>query len=183
MKLTTLASLTCLAAITAACSTTKTAGTVPPSTEAKIVAQKEKASYVLQIVFDKGSSTLSTVAKDGLDEILQRARRDGTVEDVKVIAWADHEYPSATKKELSKPQRDLAERRAKSIDHYVKPQTDATIDNYNMAERPNALQKMVSTSDARIKKSLEDAGIPTTANDLRHPENAQKAMVLIVLKE
>jgi hypothetical protein len=165
-----------------ACSTTPTEST-KVSTEAKVVAQQEHASYLIQVSFPKGSSHLTTAAKDKLDETMQRARRDGTVKDIKVIAWADHEYPSASKKTLSEPQRKLADNRAKAIDDYLKPQTQANIDNYNMAERPNSLQKIASTSDSRIKKSLEDAGIPTTAHDLRTPENASKAMVMLVLKE
>jgi hypothetical protein len=138
---------------------------------------------VIQVSFDKGSSTLTPSAMDRIDETLQRARRDGTLDDIKVIAWADHEYPSSAKKELSKKQRELAERRATAIDDYISPQTQASVDKYNMAERANPLQKLASTSDARIKRSLEDAGIATTAHDLRYPENASKAMVMVILKE
>jgi len=164
-----------------ACSSAPESAKVP--TEAKVVAQQEHASYVVQVAFSKGSSHLTAAAKDKLDETMQRARREGTVKDIKVIAWADHEYPSAQKKELSEPQRKLAANRAQAINDYLKPQTGASIDKYNMAERPNGLEKFASTSDARIKKALEEAGIPTTAHDLRVPENASKAMVMLVLKE
>ena len=159
------------------------AETLPPSLEAKIVAQEQKASYVTEISFDKGSTTLTPSAKSKLDETMQRARNAGVIDEIKVIAWADREYPSKAKKTLTKGQQKLAAGRGKAIDSYLKQQTPATVDNYNMSERPNALAKLFSSSDARIKRSLAEAGIATTAHDLRSPENASKAMVMLILKE
>ncbi|MGZ3723187.1 MAG: hypothetical protein ACXVA9_09665 [Bdellovibrionales bacterium] len=167
-----------------ACSTPPPkAESLPPSAEAKIVAQKEKASYVSQISFDKGSAKLTTSAMDKIDEMIQRARRDGAIDDVKVIAWADQEYPSSAKKTLNKRQLELAAKRAEAISSYIKQQSAASIHKYNMAERPNPIQELVASPDARIKRSLEDAGIATTAHNLRYPENASKAMVMLILKE
>jgi hypothetical protein len=183
MKLRHIFTLSLFASLAACSSPQPKAEFAPPSPEAKIVAQKEKASYVIEVSFDKGAATLTPSAMDRIDETLQRARRDGTLDQVKVIAWADREYPSSAKKDLGKKQRELADRRAKAIGDYISPQTQASVEKYNMAARPNAMQKLVSSSDARIKRSLEDAGIATTAHDLRYPENASKAMVMVILKE
>jgi len=146
-------------------SASQRAESLPPSTEAKIVAQEQKASYVTEISFATGSSKLSDSAKLKLDETLNRARQAGTIDDIKVIAWADHEYPSKAKKKLSKRQVALAGGRGEVITNYFKPLTPASIDNYNMADRPNALENLFSSPDARIKRSLESAGIATTAHN------------------
>ena len=131
------------------------------SPEAKIVAQQNQASYVGQIGFRRGSSDLTQSARATLDHILDEARRTGTIQNVKVISWADAEYPSADIKSLSAPQRQLADRRNQKIDAYVKAlESDIQVDEYNMASRPNAVQRLLTTSDSRLKNSLEDAGIP-----------------------
>jgi hypothetical protein len=157
--------------------------TAAVSDEVKAVAQQNDASYVAEVSFDKGSAKLSTAAKNRLDAIVRDARAAGKVDEVKVVTWADAEYPAEPTKRLSKTQRDLAEKRSGAIRDYLKAGGAAMdVDTYNMAERPNAMERLLSTSDARVKRSLENAGIATTAHDLRFPENASKSMVMVILE-
>lgn len=154
-----------------------------PSPAVNSAAEDAHASYVTEINFAKGSSTLTPAAKDRLDNVVSRARQSGTIDDIKVISWADQRYPGKDMKALSKPQRDLASRRNHTLNDYIKQQTTASVDTYNMAERPNSLEKLFSTSDARIKRSLEDSGVTSNATDMRFPRNASKALVMLILKK
>ena len=73
--------------------------------------------------------------------------------DVKVIAWSDSEYPAKKQKQLSKKDRELAERRASMLEDFLKQNLkSADVDTYNMAERPNTLENLFDTSDARLKR-------------------------------
>lgn len=181
MELSRIAFAAGLALTVSACATkTKTAAVSP---EAKVVAQQNEASYVAEIGFEKGSAQLTPAAKTQLASILDRAKNAGKLDEVKVISWADAEYPSEAAKRLPKAQRDLADRRNTTIKNYLKNVASGVdVDEYNMAERPNSMERLLSTSDARIKRGLENAGIATTAHDLRFPENASKSMVMVILE-
>jgi len=52
-----------------------------------------------------------------------------------------------------------------------------------MAERPNIIKEFVGSSEARLKKSLERAGIPNTDTSVKFPAKASRAILLIDLKE
>ena len=98
------------------------------------------------------------------------------------MTWADAEYPADVQKALPKPQRDLVSRRNKAMNDYIKTKTsNVNVDTYNMAERPNTLEKLFNTSDARIKKSLESAGMTNTATSLRSSANASKSTVMLIM--
>ncbi len=153
-----------------------------PAPEAKVAGQGENASFIVQIKFSPHSAGLTTLAKDILDQSMSKARRSGTIDEVKVLAWADAEYPSKENKHLSKNEQNLAAKRNQAINNYLHQQTNASVKTYNMAERPNAMETLLSTSDARIKHTLEEAGMATTAYNLRSPENASKAVVMVILK-
>lgn len=156
---------------------------IAPTSEVKAVAVENNASYVTEVSFKKGSADLTAMAKDKIDEAVSRARRAGTIDDIKVITWADARYPRKDMKALPKAQTSLADKRNRTLNDYLKQQTNASIDTYNMAERPNSLQNLFSTSDARIKRSLEDGGVTSGATDMRYPQNASKSMVMLILKE
>lgn len=155
-----------------------------PSMEAKQVANEQEAAYVAEISFKKGSKELTSVSKQKLNHLLANAKTAGTVEEIKVISWADTEYPSVNTKKLSKKERDLAKGRNTEIQNYLKAENEKMkFTAYNMAERPNVFQDWLNTSDARIKKSLEVAGIPTTDTSVKIPAKASRSMVMAILKK
>lgn len=155
-----------------------------PSMEAKQVANEQEAAFVTEITFKKGSNSLTQVSKQKLTHLLANAKSAGDVEEIKVISWADTEYPSVNTKKLSKKERDLARNRNSEIQKYLKAENDRMkFTAYNMAERPNVFQDWLNTSDARIKKSLEVAGIPTTDTSVKIPSKASRSMVMALLKK
>lgn len=158
--------------------------TAMPSRAAKSVAKAEETTYVTEISFDKGSTTLSTAAKRRLASFVSNARKSGDIDDIKIVTWADVEYPSMEAGKLSKEQRDLATRRNRALKEYLKDVSDdeGDVDTYNMASRPGALSRLVRSDDARVKRSLEAAGIPTTDSKVKMPAKASKSIVMIVMK-
>lgn len=155
-----------------------------PSIEAKQLAAENEASYVTELVFRKGKNQLSPDAHTQLSKVLDQARAHGQIQDVKVITWADAEYPSANTKALSAGQVKLATRRNDEIKRFIKNLDRAVnVTTYNMAERPGAVSELFGTSNAHIKKSLEVAGIPNTDTTVKLPAKASKSIVMVILKD
>lgn len=141
------------------------------------------ASFVTEIVFNKNSSELSADGKSALRDILKAAQEKGKVEGVKILAWADREYPNKSKQlALSKDERKLADERALEIKGYVEDTTKGlSIATHNMAEKPYTLQNLFKDGDRRVKKSLEIAGLSTPAKS-GMPGKAGRALVMIIVQ-
>jgi hypothetical protein len=175
-----------LASFAAACahtSTEKEAKAIA-SAEAQKVASEEKAPFVTELSFRKNARTLSVDDQQQLDKLIRDARAHGEIDNIKVVTWADQEYPSTNAKKLSSAQRDLADRRNSEIKTYIHTvDSKADVDTYNMAERPGVLSELMNTSNARIKKALEASGIPNTDSGVKQPSKASKSIVMVILKE
>ncbi len=147
------------------------------------VARATDAALVAEVSFEKGSSELTDESKQRLSQLLSQANNRGKIDEIKVVSWADLAYPSESRGKLSKDQRNLASNRSNEVQKYVKDQADGyvDVDTYNMAERPNTFEKWFNTSDNKVKKALEESGIPTTADgSLSLPDKTSSAMVLVV---
>lgn len=154
----------------------------PISIEAKQVAAEQNAAFVTEFSFPKGKSGLTPTAKTQLEEVVAKAKQAGKIQEVKVISWGDAEYPSVHTKKLSKAEINLVKNRNKSVENFVKHHQDAAIKTYSMAERPNTFGEIFSSSDAKIKKSLEVAGIPTTDTAVKVPAKASHSIVVVILE-
>jgi hypothetical protein len=155
-----------------------------PSIEAKQIAAAEQAPYVTEVKFHKGAHEVTKPTRKAIQKLIEDAQAHGTIEDVKVISWADEEYPSVHAKKLASGQVKLADQRAGEIKAYIHSLDSKTsVDTYNMAKRPAALSELFSTGDARIKKALEVSGIPNTDTSVKAPAKASKSIVLVILKE
>ncbi len=153
------------------------------SMEAKQVAVEEEATYVTEFVFPKGGNKIPAEAQAEIRKNMQRALKRGNVKDVKVITWADAEYPSVHTKKLTASEVNLVTERNKVVESFVKNLgSDVKVVTYSMAERPGAIKELFNTSDAQIKKSLETAGVPTTDTAVKVPSKASKSIVLITME-
>jgi hypothetical protein len=153
------------------------------SVEAKGVAAEQNAAGAVEITFAKQSAKLSKVAKSDLMKFLDSTRSAPPIEEIKTIAWGDAEYPAPSIKKLSETDVKLAEARNKAIQDFFKNQgVRSKITTYEMTKRPATVNEWLNTSDARIKKSLEAAGIPNTDTTVKVPSKAGKAMVLAIFK-
>jgi outer membrane protein OmpA-like peptidoglycan-associated protein len=159
--------------------------TATPSMEAKQLANEQETSYVTEFSFRKGSEELSPTSKKQLEEVSKKALVRGKIEIIKVITWADQEYPSAIKNKLSASQQSLAKKRNDRIKNYLKklhPDVSGDIELISMAQRPSFMKNLLSSDDARIKRSLESAGIPDSESTSKKGGKASKSIVLILVK-
>ena len=153
------------------------------SMEAKQLAAEEKAPYVTEFGFAKGSTKLPDAAKTKLNNLITKASAAGKIGEIKVVTWGDSEYPSVHTKKLSKTEVDLVQKRNNSIEAFIAGVSDnASVKKISMAERPGALSELVGTSDAQVKKSLEQAGIPTTDTSVKMPSKSSRSIVIISLE-
>jgi len=159
-----------------------------PSMEAKQLANEQETSLVTEFDFKKGSETLTTASKKRLEELSKEALKKGKIEVIKVITWADQDYPSPKKKSLPSDQVALANNRNTEIKNYLKkmyPNQDVSgkIELISMAERPTFYNKLISSDDARIKRSLETSGIPNSDSQNSTAGKKSRSIVLIKLKQ
>ena len=112
------------------------------------------------IRFEPGSSELGDQARRDLEALIQRARESETshekINAVSVVAWSDHAYPAAKTSPISSQDKLLVTERLKAIESYLKSRLPLKLAyrDYNMAERPGEFASLVSTADARMKRSL-----------------------------
>ncbi|OFZ32052.1 MAG: hypothetical protein A2622_12545 [Bdellovibrionales bacterium RIFCSPHIGHO2_01_FULL_40_29] len=109
------------------------------------------------IEFEKGSHALTQNGQATLQKVARVAQAEGRkVDEIKVLAWADRDYPE---KGVKADRRDinLADDRASVIKTYLKDDLDSTIDieKHNMALRPSAFGELVKSEDYRIKNDFE----------------------------
>jgi len=161
---------------------------ITTSMEAKHLAHEQETSLVTEFEFKKGSETLSVQSKKRLEEISKKALKKGKIEVITIITWADQEYPSPKKKVLSPEQVALANNRNTEIKNYLKQMypnqnISGKIELISMAERPTFYNKLISSDDARIKRSLETAGIPHSDSKNTTAGKTSRSIVLIKMKQ
>jgi hypothetical protein len=149
--------------------------TTVASIEAKQVAAEQEAPYVVEVGFDRLRSDLKADAREKVSSLYKSVATPDRIKLAQIITWADHEYPSESKKKLGKDQRELAKRRGETLEKYLKEQNpDLKVKLFNMAERPGKIADLLGSEDARVKESLERTGAAA---------KARRAIVLIVMKE
>ncbi len=116
-----------------------------------------KMSPFVVISFKKGSSVLSESNKAKIAKLTNDAKKDGEIDEIKVLAWADKDYPVAGQN-AQRNDIQLADRRADMIKDYIEDSLnpDADVDSHNMAKRPMLLSKYLKTDDYKIKSHIEN---------------------------
>lgn len=134
------------------------------------------AKYV-SIEFRKGAATLTKDSKRKLKSFiknLNKEKRD--VEEIKILAWADTEYPLKTQRTLPTNEIVIAKERGESIKTYLEKdlKTEEDIDAYNMARRPNLVSKLFKNDEYILKEAFEK-----TEEKNMPLSRASKALVII----
>lgn len=140
----------------------------------------EGASFVTELNFARGSAQLTQSAREKLDALVSKAKNNGEVDDIKVMAWADQSLPANPKKDLPSSQRSLAEKRSDQIKDYLRETSSLDdIDTFNMAKKPSKLSELFNTENARVKEDLAQAGVSESAI----ASKTGKALVMVILKK
>lgn len=151
---------------------------------AKIIAAPEiPGNHYAALDFDNGEAELSETHKRQLNNLAQKAIRDGReIGDIKVLAWADKEYPEKGER-ISPRDAILAKERAQVVEEYLKKELHAKnpIETFNMAKRAKPISRIFETDDWRLKESVERTGatVTTTVDGQMSYTKASKALVII----
>jgi hypothetical protein len=137
------------------------------------------------LTFADKTSQLSTASKLALDLLIKDARSKGKVNEYQVAVWSDNPAPRESE-QLSKADRVLAQKRAKSVNAYLKGHSSAGRTTYNMAERANWLARLFDTPDAELKAEMGIGGDRVMSRDefqiFKTNGAASKAVILAIMK-
>ncbi len=127
---------------------------------------------------------MSETSKEHLKSLTTRAHKAGKpIEEIKVLAWSDKEYPDKVKGKASTGEIILASERAQKIKSYLEVDLKESddIDSFNMAKRPDLISKLFQNDEYDVKNAFEQSG--TTASRLDDGSvsytKASKALVII----
>lgn len=145
-----------------------------------------EGGFSTAIVFDEGQKTLSPDGEHNLELFAARARRNKRhIEAVKILAWADMEYPGeagrAHPREII-----LAKERAQEIKEFLRDKMkEMEIHSFNMAKRPGTLSSITKNEEFALKRAIEEMG--PTATKLDNGElsysKASKAIIIVEYKD
>lgn len=146
-------------------------------------AAKNNGEYYAVLEFDKGTQRLSDASKRDLREFAASALRDGReIDDIRILSWADKEYPQSGAK-LSDRDVKIANERAKSIEKYLKEvlKTDANYATYNMAKRPNKVSEFFRADDFKTKRIFEKSGSSPAGTNMDNfvSSKAGKSLIMV----
>lgn len=155
-------------------------------TTTKDAADRLGADQVKEVTFEKNVTGLSEAQKAEIRAAVSEASQKGKIDEVKVLAWSDKEYPTESGKP-GKSDVNLAKDRLRDLKAFLKDELKVSdVDTYNMSERPNALEKFFHTSDSKVKSAVEAEGAaPTAGNTGLFDMKAQaaKGVVMIFMKK
>lgn len=190
MKLKGIAIAALLSITAVSCSSTKNTekemAKADPTPTTQAVAANNGAYYAV-LQFDKGTQRLSEASKKDLREFVASAQREGRpIDEIKILAWADREYP-ATGVKLTDRDVKIANERSKSIEKYLKDDlnTSGDYETYNMAKRPNKVSEFFKGDDYKTKRIFERAGAAPAGTDMQAFMNskASKALIMVDYKD
>ncbi len=141
-------------------------------------------THYTTLVFDKGRSSLSEASKNHLRDLASRAHKAGKpIEEIKILAWADKEYPDKVKGRAATGDIILASERAQKIKNYLEEDLKESedIDAFNMARRPNLISKLFRDDEYEVKNAFEQSGATGSRLDDGSVSytKASKALVII----
>lgn len=143
------------------------------------------ASQVAPVFFDPGVKKLSAEEKAELQAFFTSLRETKKVKSVRVLSWADREYPAKNEK-VSDKQIALAKERGDAIKSYLQKDLKVqTVDTHNMTERPSKLSEFFKTNDYEVKSSAEATGAAPTQDKtgvFEEMGRSTTALVLVVLE-
>ncbi len=89
------------------------------SIETKPAAAPINAPFSTEIVFRKGSSSISKNSAARLKKLVRSAQKIGEIDEIHAYTWSDQEYPGEQAKKLPKKQKNLALARGEAIRAYL----------------------------------------------------------------
>ncbi len=144
---------------------------------------RTNSEYFTVLEFDKGTQRLNEKSKRDLREFVASAKKDGReINDIRILAWADREYPGKGAR-LNDRDVKIAKERTESIVTYLKDDlnTDGNYATYNMAKRPNKVSEFFRGDDYKTKRVFEKTGAAPAGSELTAfmSSKASKAVIMV----
>lgn len=136
------------------------------------------------VIFPSGISDLDPRNKKNLQEFTRKFRQHKKkISEIKILAWADAEYPNDKKNKGTTREVILAAERAQNIKEYLQDELHEKneVDTFNMAKRPSQFSQMLENEEYKIKKSYEKSGVTGSvlSDGSISYTKASKALVII----
>ncbi len=144
---------------------TRDQDTALKTTNKAMSTSEDPDAYYSVVEFDRGSKNLNDRSRRSIRTFIEKAKKSGKeFDDIKIMAWADKEYPSQGMA-LDKKDVTIASERSESIERFLKKDlaTDGDFATYNMAKRPNKMSEFLKSDDFETKKTFEVSGSAPTA--------------------
>lgn len=143
----------------------------------------ERSPYTA-VEFPKGKSDLTEMNKKYLRDFARKAEQSGReIEEIKVLAWSDKEYPGETKSQATVKDVILANARANTIREYIRKDlnTRSEIDVFNMAKKPDLFSSLTQGQDYRVKEDIEQSGVSATRLPSGQTSYTKAGKVLVII--
>ncbi|MEZ4743828.1 MAG: hypothetical protein R3B45_15515 [Bdellovibrionota bacterium] len=112
-----------------------------------------KTLKVVTIEFSKDSNELTAKSKEMIETLIDKARSEGKVQEIKIAVWSDQPFPANSRDDLPKGDRKLAENRGHNIKNFLKHDLEVRwVHVYNMAEGANWLAEVFQTESSVLRK-------------------------------
>lgn len=140
------------------------------------------------VIFNKGDPALTKISRKQLNQLLNHVHNnERPVQEIKILAWADKEYPESIQNKPSTKDVTLASERAFRIRDYLENHLKELedIESYNMAKRPSAVSKILKDNDFSVKEAFQKSGATssTLPDGTVSYTKASKALIIIQYKE
>lgn len=152
---------------------------------AKGIAQDAlEGSHYTAVQFDQGKSKLSDANKKYLNELARKAARTGReISEIKILAWADREYPGKKNEKAKTREVILANERATVIREFLREdlRTNEPIDVFNMAKKPGLLDQITKDEEYRVKQDVAQSGVSATRLPSGETSYTKAGKVLVII--
>jgi hypothetical protein len=143
-----------------------------------------EGSHYIAVTFKKSDASLSSKSKKNIKKLFTKVNRARyPVLEIRILSWADVEYPEESNTEIKQEDILLAAERGLAIKDYTESEIKDIhdVNVFNMARRPDFLMKLLNSDEYVVKAAFEQSGV--TATKLPNGEisytKASKALIII----
>lgn len=143
-----------------------------------------EGSHYTAIQFDRGTSVLTEENKKFLNALAKKASRTGReIEEIKVLAWADREYPAGKNEKAKTRDVILANERASVIREFIRKDlnSEEPIDVFNMAKKPGLIEQMTKGEEFKVKQDVAMSGVSSTRLPSGETSYTKAGKVLVII--
>jgi hypothetical protein len=147
---------------------------------------KGAVGHSATLSFPTGVADLSSDSMAKLKDIVAKVGADN-IERIELAVWSDKAFPK-TGDDLSKADRELADKRADKIEEFLKDSLKVSdVKDYNMAETSNWLAKAFRTDDAELKSIFaKEANAPLNREEfnlIAEEGGPSKAVAVVIMEK